>query len=63
MARIQGICKCSLPDCDCSTKINEDWVDVVTEQCRDCEINHGDRWGHHGTKAEQPSQDAGEHIL
>ena len=63
MARIEGICQCSEVDCKCNGAEATVWVDKITGKCRQCEIDHGERWGHHGTKALEATPGVGERNL
>ena len=40
----------------CTKCSKETWVDSLAGQCRECEIEEGERWGHHGSKAENGVQ-------
>lgn len=61
MARIEGDCTCARDGCKC--KRTAKWVDKITGNCRDCEIEHGDRWGHNTARAEEATPDAGERTI
>ena len=63
MARVEGTCSCQDEDCVYHKTKVSGWVDVITGKCRQCEIGHGDRWGHHGAKAEEASQKPGERTI
>lgn len=63
MARIEGICICSTGGCECPTSKTSGWVDAITQKCRSCEVEHGERWGHHSAKVEEGVQSSGERSI
>lgn len=64
MARIEGTCVCEVEGCEVHVKgTRVAYVDALTNKCRPCEIAHGERWGHHGAKPYEGTQDQGEHSI
>jgi len=38
--RVDGDCKCD--KCKCG---KSGWIDAISQLCRECEAEHGQRWG------------------